>query len=114
MAQRRREAEYERTGDRKKFLYESHEKLGFLMVPDKNFDNERDRDEDEFDEEMWKRSGSIRCKGCQRRSCDTACLPCGHKVCLHCVESTEEVDEHDVWFKCVLCNKRCNEFCLLE
>lgn len=113
VAQRRREAEYERTGDRTKFMTESHEKLKFLMVMDKNFDQERHRDEDLHDVEVWRRGGSTECKGCKRREVHPAKLPCGHRVCLACVERSETVDEHEIWYICIICHEKFTEFDLL-
>ena len=83
------------------------------MVPDKNFDHERARDEDGHDQDMWKRGGSRNCKGCHRRELHPAKLPCGHRVCLGCVDKTEEADEHEIWYACVLCKAKCTEFELL-
>ena len=110
MAQRRREAEYERTGDRVKFLTSSHEKLKFLMKPDKNFDQERVRDEDQHDQDVWKRKGSKECKGCKLREVHPVKLPCGHTMCLSCVEKTEVADEHELWYTCLICKTKCVDF----
>ena len=110
VAQRRREAEYERTGDRVTFLESSHEKLKFLMVLDKDFNHERERDEDGHDQASWRRGGSVKCKGCKGPEIHPAKLPCGHTVCLACVERTETPDEHEIWYTCVLCNTKCADF----
>ena len=91
-------------------MQSSHEKLKFLMVMDNDFDIDRERDEDDHDLDEWRRAGSLKCKGCQRSEIHPVKLPCGHRVCLGCVERSESLDEHEIWYTCVLCQAKCTEF----
>ena len=104
MQQRLREREFERTGDVKRFLTESHEKLKSLCYPSSNFNQERERDEDTIDAEMFARGGSVICVGCTKPSLASARLECRHIVCFGCLERNEVRVDGNVSYSCAICN----------
>ena len=100
-----REREFTRTGDVKRFLTESHEKLKSLCYPSANFNEDRERDEDVIDREMFSRGGSVICVGCVRPSLASARLDCRHIVCYGCLEKNEIRSDGNVTYVCAVCSK---------
>ena len=89
----------------KRFLTESHSKLKSLCYPCKNFNEERERDEDYLDKNMFARGGSVICVGCMKNSLSSARLECKHIVCYGCLEANETRVGSVVSYVCAVCQK---------